>query len=401
MLGKEPRLNRRYHSALDHHFSAGREMVFLGGPRRVGKTYTSLAFDDNALYLNWDNQDDRGDIISGPRAVAGKLGTTRTLILDEIHKYPKWRDFLKGFYDTYAQNRLRILVTGSGMLNVFQRSGDSLMGRYFYYRMHPLSVAELANPTYAQTEISPPSPIDTERFDRLLKFGGFPEPFTRNNTRFYNQWRRTRSQLLFRDDLRDLTRIQEIAQVEVLAELIKRQTGQLANYTALANRVGASQDSIRRWIQTLESLFYCFTIRPWSRNVSRSLRKDPKIYLWDWSINPDVGSLHENFVASHLLKAIHWWEDTGFGQFGLHYLRTKDKREVDFLVTKNDKPWFMVEVKTSATKRTSTSLDYFHQRIGTEHAFQLSFAKPSDRNDCFDITHPVTVSASTFLSQLV
>ena len=210
-----------------------------------------------------------------------------------------------------------------------------------------------------------------------------------------------RFQLLFREELRDISKIHEIGQVEILAELIKRQTGQLVNFAALARKIRASQDSIRRWISVLESLYYCFTVRPWTENVTRSILKDPKLYLWDWSEIVDEGARNENFIASHLLKAVHWWNDIGFGDFGLYFLRTKDKREVDFLVTRDGRPWFLVEVKSSSRSSLSRNLYYFHERLETEQAFQVSINADYVGANCFETTGPVLVPARTFLSQLV
>jgi predicted AAA+ superfamily ATPase len=154
-------------------------------------------------------------------------------------------------------------------------------------------------------------PISKENFSALLQFGGFPEPYLKNNTRFYNRWKSTRLKLFFREDLRETTRVFEVGQVEILAELLRHQAGQLVSYASLARKVRASEDSIRRWISVLASLYFCFQIRPWSKNISRSILKNPKIYLTDWSIVENPGAKHENFIACHLQKAVNWWQDLG------------------------------------------------------------------------------------------
>lgn len=396
-------MKRRYEELLRQHFADDRQMAFVSGPRQVGKTTTASAFTSDIIYLSWDNDDDRLAILDGPAAVNSRIGLTSagTIIFDELHKYPHWKNFLKGFYDSYGNKKFNVVVTGSARLDVYRKGADSLMGRYFSYRMHPLSVGEIASSGIPPQEISPPSEIADEDFAGLLKFGGFPEPFLKRNNRFHTRWKRMRFQLLFREELRDFSKIHEIGQVEILAELIKRQTGQLVNFAALARKIRASQDSIRRWISVLESLYYCFTVRPWTENVSRSILKDPKLYLWNWSEIVDEGARNENFIASHLLKAVHWWNDIGFGDFGLYFLRTKDKREVDFLVTKDGKPWFLVEVKSSNRSSISRNLYYFHERLGTEQAFQVSIDADYVDANCFDSTGPVLVPARTFLSQLV
>lgn len=402
-------LKRIYEKVLEEHLSENRQMLFLVGPRQVGKTTTSLDVSvdyKRKAYLNWDIQEDRVKIVAGPDEVAKSLNLERlsddqpVIIFDELHKYGKWKTFLKGFFDKYSR-RVHIIVTGSARLDVYKASGDSLMGRYFLYRLHPLSLREIADPQVKDVEISYPIKIKNDVFLNLLNFGGFPEPFLKKSISFYNRWKRTRSQQLFQEDLRELTKIQELGQIQILAELLRQQTGQLTSYTELSKKVNVSIDTIRRWLEILKSFYYCFTIQPWSKNVTRSLLKEPKIYLWDWSYTTDSGARAENFVASHLLKAIDFWTDRGWGQYELNYLRDKEKREVDFLVSKDGEPWFLVEVKNSSNGSLSKSLYYFHKLLNTQHAFQVVLDADYEDIDCFKSTEPVIVPAKTFLSQLV
>lgn len=403
-------MKRRYEAVISDHFNNNRQMLFLMGPRQVGKTTTSResasSFDEN-LYLNWDNQEHRALVLAGPAAVAGRMQLERLrektplLILDEIHRYGRWKNFLKGLFDSYPE-KVKILVTGSARLDIFKAGGDSLMGRYFPYRMHPLSVAELVNTGIREDPIlCQPRRMDDGAFEALVRFGGFPEPFLRQEQRFSNRWRRLRSQQLFKEDLRDLTRINELDVVESLAEILRRRSGQLTSYSSLARSVNASVDSIRRWLTTLGSLYYCFAVRPWSRNIARALRKEPKYYLWDWSTVEDSGQRAENLVASALLKAVHFWTDQGLGEFGLYFVRDKQKREVDFVVTREDRPWFLVEVKSSGAASLSPQLAYFQRQSGAAHAFQVALDLPFVDRDCFEEEKPVIVPARTFLAQMV
>jgi predicted AAA+ superfamily ATPase len=246
----------------------------------------------------------------------------------------------------------------------------------------------------------PPARIDDDIWDDLYAFGGFPEPFLRGDTRFHNRWRRTRTELLFREDVRDLTRVEEVGQIEVLGKLLEDRAGALLNYSSLANDTNIAVDTARRWTAILGALYHSFTIRPWFRNVPKSLRKQPKVYLWDWSGISDPGARYENMVASHLLKATHWWTDIGLGTFELFYLRDKAKREVDFLVTRDDDPWFLVETKQSAQRSVSAALPYFQEITGAKHAFQVTKDAAWLDADCFSRNKPVIVPARTFLSQL-
>ena len=383
-----------------------RQIAMVTGPRQVGKTTSTREGAGEHRYYTWDQQSDRRLITRGAKAVAEDASLSVLskpslhVVFDEIHKYRLWRSFLKGCFDVYA-NRARIVVTGSASLGFFRRGGDSLMGRYFLYRMHPVSVGELLRASVGTSVIAEPAQIDDESYAALLRFGGYPEPFLRGETRFYNRWRRLRSELLFREDLRDLTRIQEAGQVEVLGELLASQGGQLLSYSSLARDANVAVDTARRWVAALEALFYIYTIRPWYRNVPKSLRKQPKVYLWDWSIVTDEGVRHENLVASHLLKAVHWWTDIGLGQYELYYLRDKQKREVDFLVVRDGNPWFLVEVKSSGRRPLSPSLAHFQLQVGAQHAFQVAIDLDYVDADCFARTEPTIVPACTFLSQLV
>jgi uncharacterized protein len=402
-------LKRIYEAVLEEHLAENRQMLFLVGPRQVGKTTTSLEVSEpykHHFYFNWDIQSDRIKIVEGPEATAEaiQLDTLRktvpVVVFDELHKYGKWKTFLKGFFDKYSK-RVHIIVTGSARLDVYKAGGDSLMGRYFPYRLHPLSVAELLDPTLKKTEICDPKKISDEQFSNLIAFGGFPEPFLKRSPQFYSRWKRTRFQQLFEEDLRDLTKIKELGQIQILAEVLRQQVGQLTSYTELAKKVNVSIDTIRRWLEILKSFYYCYTLRPWSKNVVRSLLKEPKIYLWDWSCITNVGARAENFIASHLLKAVHFWTDRGLGDYELHYLRDKEKREVDFLITKNGNPWCLVEVKNSDNGSPSKSLFYFQEMLEVKFAVQVALDADYVDRSCFESSTPIIVPAKTFLSQLV
>lgn len=401
-------MKRIYQELITQHLQSLRQMVFLMGPRQVGKTTTSLAAAalwPNHHYFNWDNAVERLLFIEGPSSIAKEVGLDElraklpVIVFDEIHKYGKWKNFLKGFFDLY-EKKSHVIVTGSARLNVYKKGGDSLMGRYFYYRIHPLSVAEIVAPHLIEGEIRPPKAIDENDWEALLQHGGFPEPFLQRSAAFSRRLKGMRREQLFREDIRDSTRIQELGQLELLAELLQKQAAQSMDYQSLAKKVGVSVDTIRRWLEVLKSFYYCFSLQPWSKNVARSLIKEPKLYLWDWSLIDDEGHRNENLVASHLLKATHFWSDRGLGDYGLYYLRTKDKLETDFVVTKNGAPWFLVEVKTKA-KGISPALYHFQKETGAPHAFQIAFDLPFVDRDCFLEKGPILVPARTFLSQLV
>lgn len=397
---------RIYDTLLTEHLTKQRQMAFISGPRQVGKTTTCRVHGDT--YIDWDNIDDRESILAGPARLVDHYRldrlsrTSPVVIFDELHKYPRWKQFLKGFFDTYA-DQLRIIVTGSSRMDVYRRGGDSLMGRYFLYRMHPFSIAETLTQDLPDEKriVRLPKKVSPANFDALWNHGGYPEPFLKRDMRFSRRWQSLRLEQLVREDIRDLTQIQQLDQLELLVKLLAERSAHQLIYGKLANDVRVSIDTTRRWIDVLVSLHLGFLIRPWFKNVSRSLRKEPKWFLRDWASIKDPGDKAETFVACHLLKAVEGWNDIGLGKFELGYLRDKEKHEVDFLVARNGKPWFLVEVK-QRDESISPSLKYFQQQLAAPFAFQVVLDANYVDADCFvRAGTPIVVPARTFLSQLL
>ncbi len=403
-------MDRYYHTILADELMAHRQMAFVSGARQVGKTTLAKQISQYfqpTVYLNWDDIEHRQIILGKTAILVEQLGLNQLstqiplLILDEIHKYRHWKNFLKGLFDRF-EGELAMLITGSARLDVFKTGGDSLMGRYFNYRLHPLSVAELTHSDWQINQlIQAPQTLALESYKRLYQFGGFPEPLLKAKPRFHQRWYRLRQQQLIREEIREVTRVQEIAQLEMLVVLLAQQAGQVTKYSTLAKQLRVSVDTVRRWLDVLESFYYCYRLRPWYQNMTTALRKEPKTYLWDWSSISDPGAKAENFIASHLLKAVHAWTDIGLGEFGLYYLRTKDQKEVDFLVTQNHQPWFLVEVKNSLSAGLNPNLAWFQGQTKAKHAFQVTMKADFVAADCFQYSSPIKVPALTFLSQLV
>ena len=387
-----------------------RQIALVSGARQVGKTTLARQllseFNSKGNYLNWDDVDHREMILKGPDAIIQYLGLDQIfrekplLVLDELHKYKDWKIFLKGFFDRY-ENEFRFLVTGSARLDQYRKGGDSLMGRYFSYRLHPLSIRELAGEVDSGKLLQSPIQLEAEKLTRLWRFGGFPEPVSQGKDRFFKRWQNLRQEQLLREDIREATHIQEIQQVQLLAILLCKQAGKETKYSTLARSIRVSVDSIRRWLDVLEAFYYCFRIRPWHKNIATALRKEPRTYLCDWSMISDVGQKAENYVACHLLKATHWWSDLGHGNFDLFYLRTKEGKEIDFMVTRDQVPWFLLEVKNSRNAPLNPNLKWFQEKTGAEFAFQIYLDGEGDNVDCFSVHRPVKVSAVSLLGQLV
>ena len=396
---------RTYDAILADHLTGNRQMAFVSGPRQVGKTTACRRQAD--AYVNWDDVDDRELILAGPREVVAdrkldRLSDTRPVVLfDELHKYPHWKAFLKGLYDGYAE-QLRIAVTGSSRLDVYRRGGDSLMGRYFLYRMHPFSVAEVSSHTLPGPNIiRAPKPIDDAQFNALWHHGGFPEPFLRRDDRFTRRWQTLRLAQLVREEIRDLTQVQHLDQLEILVRLLTARSAEQLIYANIAKEVRVAADTVRRWVTTLGELHVGFLLRPWFTNVSRSLRKEPKWYLRDWSLVHDEGKRAETFIACHLLKAVEGWNDLGLATFELGHIRDKERREVDFVVSRAGKPWLLVEAKLSDDDM-SPHLERFQKRLDVPFAFQVTVNADYVDRDCFARPgKPLIVPARTFLSQLL
>lgn len=392
-------MKRIYSNLLEDHLAKNRQMILLSGPRQVGKTTLARAVLPEAAYLNFDITGDAMKIMGGVEKIAEVLALdvpakrARSVIFDELHKYANWKHFLKGFFDRYEKD-LKIVATGSARMDVYRRGGDSLMGRSFSYRVHPLSIGELAS-AECDLEAMFQKPKDVSRVEiaRLMQFGGFPEPFLDGSRRFYTRWQNSRLDKIFNEDLRDLSRVQDLRGVKMLAELLRARVSGEINHASLGRDLGVSIDTVKNWIGLLESVYFCYSVRPYFRNVANSIRKKPKIYLWDWSLIADKGARNENFVASHLLKSVDWWTDSGLGRFELCYIRDKQQHEVDFVVTKDGEPLMLVEVKSSLDEPLSPNLRAFAEKLKVKYAFQVAVEAEGTAINPLDYAgHPVRVA---------
>lgn len=335
-----------------------RKMVFIGGPRQAGKTTLALSLlgqgadETHPAYFNWDD----------PRAAARLRAVElppdeALLVFDEVHKYARWRNLVKGIYDS-EKSRREIIVTGSARLDYYRKGGDSLANRYRYFRLHPFSLCELSDT---------PSKSDLEA---LLRFGGFPEPLFLQDEREHRIWQRDRISRVVRDDLRDLERVREISLVEQLVDLLPVRVGSPISIKSLREDLEVDHKTVERWLTILENLYLCFRISPYGTPRIRAVKKERKLYLWDWSMAPSGGARFENLVASQLLKYCHFVEDTEGYEMELRFLRDTDKREVDFVVLKNQRPIFAVECK-SGERAVSPAVHYFAQRTPIPRFFQV------------------------------
>jgi uncharacterized protein len=333
------------------------KMAFVGGPRQVGKTTMALrmlgprASEKHPAYFNWD------DPRSAARLRRVELPVSQPLLVfDEIHKYARWRNLVKGVYDTEKSER-SILVTGSARLDYYRKGGDSLANRYRYFRLHPFSLREMG------------AGAATAELEALLRFGGFPEPLFRQDEVEHRIWQRDRISRVVREDLRDLEQVREVSLIEHLVDLLPSRVGSPLSVANLAGDLEVDHKTVERWLQILENMYVCFRVAPFGTPRIRAVKKERKLYLWDWSAVSDPGPRFENLVAAQLLKYCHLLEDTQGLPMELRYMRDTDKREVDFVVVQGRKPLFAVECKT-AERNVDPALSYFAERTGISRFFQ-------------------------------
>ena len=334
-----------------------KKMVILGGPRQVGKTTLAISLLDNgseehAAYLNWDYPENKKNLQDGKIP-----GGQELIILDEIHKYQQWRNLVKGLYDKH-KSKIKFLVTGSARLDFYRRGGDSLMGRYNFYRLHPLSLFEISK-TPSKKQLT-----------RLLQFGGFPEMYLDADEVAWKKWQRVRISRVIKDDLLSLERVEEVAKLELLAALLIDKIGSLLSLNSLREDLNCSHEAVTRWIKMLENVYYCYRISAYGNSKIKAMKKEQKLFLWDWSVAKTKGAKFENLVASNLLKYCHFLEDTQGDAMELRFLRGRDKKEIDFVVLKNGTPVFAVECK-SGERDLSPHIPYFAARTQIPIFYQV------------------------------
>ena len=324
------------------------KMVLLAGPRQVGKTWIAKEICKEfkrSIYLNYDNLSDKKIIKQ-----ASWPENTELIVFDELHKMHKWKNYLKGVYDTKS-NHLHLLVTGSARLDIMRRVGDSLAGRYFLHHLLPFSPAELHGESGLATAI-----------DRFIVRGGFPEPFLADSDVDANRWRQQYIDSLLRTDIFDLNNIQNLRAIQLVFDLLRSRVGSPISYTSIAEDVGIAPNTVKKYISIFEALFIVFRVTPYARDIARSLAKEPKIYFFDNGlVKGDDGAKFENLIALCLLKHVYAKIDYLGESWGLHCLRTKDGREVDFALVKDNKITSMLEVKVRDGE-PSKSLVWFHEK---------------------------------------
>ena len=373
------------------------KMVFVGGARQVGKTTLAeklIARHFKAhTYFNWDDRRDRKKIITSELP-----GSPGLLIFDELHKYRKWKNYLKGIYDK-NKDRFKFLIIGSARLDLYRKGGDSMQGRYHYYRLHPFSLAEILNKKNKINifkEINISNNDNFNEFKVLDKFGGFPENVIKQNERTLRRWHNEKNERLFREDVRDITYVKDIGSMKLLSDILPGKVGSLLSANSIREDLEVSHRAVSNWLDILEMFYYHFRIYPYNKRSIRSIKKEPKLYLIDWSEVENEAARFENMIASHLLKLVHFLYDHEGYKAELNFLRNVDHKEVDFLVSIDGKPWFCVEVKLNDEKN-SKSLEYFKKRLNIPFAYQVIKKRNVDKL----IDDVRIISADRFINSLI
>lgn len=356
------------------------KMVFIGGPRQVGKTHFSKTFAQELYphfsYLNWDDADDRMAILDRT------IPKSDLIVFDELHKNRKWRGLVKGLFDKFHP-ALKILVTGSARLDYYRFGGDSLQGRYHYFRLHPLTVRELGIKS-------------VKELDDLMKLSGFPEPYFSGSERSARRWSRSYRQRLIREDLSSLEKTEDLARVELMAMRLPDLVGSPLSINSLREDLEVSHATAKKWLQILERLYHVFTVSSFGSPKIKSVKKEFKHYHYDWSLVKSEGARFENFIGSHLLKWCHWLEDSEGIDIELRYFRDREQREVDFVVLQDGKPVLFCEVKLN-DKVFSPHLFYLKQKFPTVRAVQIvkDLDQPRINEHGLEL-----LSANSFLNEL-
>lgn len=375
--------NRKPYIQIWQELARDKSMIFLSGPRQAGKTtlaqIISRSFKNN-LYFNWDIPQHRIRLINDPaffEAIKRKDSSKPLVVLDEIHKYKDWKNYLKGVYDQF-HDKYQFLVSGSGRLDLYQKGGDSLAERYFLFHLWPFTIAELGGQSRTHKSfLNGPLNINMKKsrelkdiWSRLSKQSGFPEPYLANRATTYRRWSNTYSQQLIREDVRDMTGIKSVGDLETLYHLLPSKVGAPISVTSLAQDLRVSYNSINNWLSIFERFFLIFSISPWTLRISRAIRKERKIYLWDSPKITDNAACFENMVAIELWRAVNAWNDMGHGTFSLHFIKNKEQQEVDFLIANSRKPFLLIEAKLTDT-RPSPILKKFQRALNIP-AIQLT-----------------------------
>lgn len=333
------------------------KMVFLGGPRQVGKTTLAQLISPKKAYLNWDFASDREKILNST------LPNTKIWVFDEIHKYRKWRNFLKGLYDVH-KDQVQILVTGSARLDLYRREGDSLQGRYHYLRLHPITIDEL-------------KVYNKKTIQDLFELGGFPEPFLRGNQIDAKRWSNQYRERILRDDIASIEVLQDIGTAEKCLLRLPELVSSTLSVNSLREDLQVDFKTVQRWLEIFENFYAIFRLTTFGSSQIKASIKAQKHYHFDWTLVKDKGARFENLIALHLLKWSHYFYDVYGRHLSIKFYKDREQREVDFVITEDDNPLIFIECKL-ANKEIGPALKYLCHKFPTSKFYQITYADVGD-----------------------
>ena len=358
-----------------------KKMVILAGPRQCGKTTLAndiaIKWDGETVSYNWDIEEQRRQILKSQIDNKAKLW-----IFDELHKFRRWRNWLKGQYDQH-HSKHSFFVTGSAKLDAYSRGGDSLQGRYYFHRLHPFTLAEILNRgkilsvEEAMQMLQPVSSGGQKTLKTLLTLGGFPEPYSSQSEQEAARWRLTYYSRIIRDEIRSLEQIQDLDRVQLLVERLPVTVGSVLSLNSLREDLEVAFETIRNWVNILERLYAVFRVPPFGRPRIKAVKKEQKLYFWDWAHVEKESARLENLVAMHLLRFVHWQEDVNGEKWELRYFRDVVGHEVDFILLRKEKPYCAIEVKTESDS-LDPNLKYLLERVKIPYAFQINLKGEKD-----------------------
>ncbi|MBI2995877.1 MAG: ATP-binding protein [Candidatus Melainabacteria bacterium] len=376
-----------------------RQMSFVAGPRQIGKTTLAkeLLHKHNCseFYFNWDLASTRSNYRENSNFYSNNIGNRKKvwICFDEIHKLRKWKNILKEHFDK-NEGRMKTIITGSARLDLFRKSGDSLAGRYFLYHLLPLTLSEIsARGKNVEEKLA--SAIDfielrisrkvksKNSIDQLLRFSGFPEPFKIASEDFHTKWKKSYVDRLIYEDLREISQIQDLEKTALLIDLLPERIGALLSINSLSEDLEVNFRTAKNYLKALELTYILFFIKPYTKNISRSVRKEQKVYFYDWTRINNESNRFENYVACELFILVSFWNDSGYGYYDLNFIRTKDGKETDFLIIKDKKPWLLIEVKLASKEIKShhiTQAKYLGNIPVIQIVYEGSVIKRLDKN---------------------
>ena len=400
-------IKRKYYENIWADFNSENKLILISGPRQAGKTTLVKSIASQAgssSYFNYDIPKNKAILVKNPtffEEIDRIKGKKPIVIFDEIHKYKDWKNYLKGIYDGYS-DAFSFTATGSGRLELFQCGGESIAGRYRLFHLFPFTIGELFSKKPRQKSadelIEIPETRSREIWETLFNYSGFPEPFVKSSAISYRRWANVYHKQIIREDIRDTFSVKNIDAMETLYALLPSKTGSLLSASNLSGLIKVSHKTVSEWIKVFEKFFLIFTVRPYSKLISRSILKQPKIYFYDFCLLDNPAIKFENIVAVELKRAVTIWTDLGFGSFDLFFIRNKDKKEVDFLITENNEPYILIETKFTDTTISKTLKEF--QNLYNIPAIQLINTPGIKRKVKNGKNQILVVTASDWLANL-